>query len=144
MKFNGEVTDELLEGIISYCKDNLIADGWMGHFHITPSTRNELIANNPKFKEIMELIPYISRDTINCLTRNISIGLAKKGIVKDDMDKIKLSTALLSKQMEFIYKMEKDTGIFKDEADSRRKRKSYSSEKIGLTEVENLMNLMES
>ena len=140
--FKGEVTDELLEGIIKYCEDNMIADGWMGKFKITPAVRDELSANNRKFKEVMDIIPYISRDTINQMTRNIASQLSKSSLDSTDMNKIKLYTALLGKQMEFIYKMEKDTGLFKDEAENRRKRTVHKNDKISIEELEDIRKLL--
>ena len=141
--YDSEVTPELIKNILTYCENNMIADGWMGRFGITPSMRDEFVSTSSDFKNAMELIPYISRDTINVLTMKISSQLARDEICREDMDKIKMSTALLSKQMEFIYKMEKDSGLFKDEADSRRKRASRKHEKIGLEDLDDLKELLE-
>ncbi len=140
--FKGEVTPKLLEDIIQYCRNNMIADGWMGEFQITPKVRDELMETSIEFKEVMDLIPYISRDTINCLTRRISSAISRDDIDRDSMDKIKLGMTLLSKQMEFIYKMEKDSGIFKDEAESRRKRKNINTDVIDLDQLEDLKDLL--
>ena len=141
--FKGEVTETMIEEILTYCKDNLIAEGWMGQFGITPSMRDNLIATSIPFKSMIELIPYICRDTINVLTKKILIEISQKDLERIDMDRIKISLAILSKQMEFIYKTEKDSGLLKDVGENRRKRTGdRETDEISMGEIEDLESLI--
>lgn len=133
---------KLIKDIKLYCVENLVADGWMGRFEITGAERDRLAREYPDFKDLIELIPAINKDAINNMVKSILIGFGKADATDADIMKLKTSAVFVNKQLDYIYKQEKDTGLLKDEADKRRKRNSKQAT-ITQEDLDDIKNFMD-
>lgn len=124
------------DGIIAYCREKMNADGWMGKYMIPPSKRDKWMKTDPKFRELMELVPYIIKDTINEASE---IAIQKLTSAENELEtqKAKGLSSLVSRFVDIHYRQEKDSGMMKEEADKRRKGK-VSSEELSLDDIEDI------